>query len=302
MLKDFVKLETFLTVVRERSFSKASAKLGISQPAVTQQIKSIEVYLDTKIIERKKNGIKLTNEGEELYKIAARLEKEITLAEQDILKIINQEITFQLGASYTIGTYVVPGQCLNRMSKAINNDVKFSIDVSGNIIQSIKDRKLDVGLIEIPAMDNDLIYREWLEDELVLVSNVPIPKVLNTEDLYEFSWICREEGSNTRKIVSEVFEELGVSCKSFNVLSEVNNTAAVKETIKKSDRDENKPVVSIISKFAIADEVASGELFESHLRGYKMTRKFFIVYAKENKRNAYIDKIVDYILTGHCES
>jgi DNA-binding transcriptional LysR family regulator len=151
-------------------------------------------------------------------------------------------------------------------------------------------------------MDNDLIYREWLEDELVLVSNVPIPKVLNTEDLYEFSWICREEGSNTRKIVSEVFEELGVSCKSFNVLSEVNNTAAVKETIKKSDRDENKPVVSIISKFAIADEVASGELFESHLRGYKMTRKFFIVYAKENKRNAYIDKIVDYILTGHCES
>ncbi len=45
MLKDFVKLETFLTVARERSFSKASAKLGISQPAVTQQIKFIEKYL-----------------------------------------------------------------------------------------------------------------------------------------------------------------------------------------------------------------------------------------------------------------
>ena len=54
MLKDFVKLETFLTVARERSFSRASAKLGISQPAVTQQIKYIEKYLDAKIIERKK--------------------------------------------------------------------------------------------------------------------------------------------------------------------------------------------------------------------------------------------------------
>jgi len=42
MLKDFAKLHTFLTVVKEKSFSKASAKLGISQPAVTQQIKFIE--------------------------------------------------------------------------------------------------------------------------------------------------------------------------------------------------------------------------------------------------------------------
>jgi len=74
MLKDFAKLETFLTVIRERSFSKASAKLGISQPAVTQQIKFIEKYLDCKIIERKKNGVVLTKEGEDLYRIALRLE------------------------------------------------------------------------------------------------------------------------------------------------------------------------------------------------------------------------------------
>jgi len=91
LLKDFVKLETFLTVARERSFSKASAKLGISQPAVTQQIKFIEKYLGAKIIERKKNGIKLTNEGEELYKIATRLEKEIHSCEQEVLKIINKD-------------------------------------------------------------------------------------------------------------------------------------------------------------------------------------------------------------------
>ena len=302
MLKDFVKLETFLTVVRERSFSKASAKLGISQPAVTQQIKFIEKYLACKVIERKKNGIKLTNAGDELYKIATKLEKEIHASERDILKIINKEITFRLGASYTIGTYVIPGQCLNTIGKAINNDIKLSIDVSDNIIQKLKDRKLDVGLIESPVMDNDLIYREWLEDELVVVSNVPIPKLLKTEELYDFSWICRDEGSHTRRIVSEVFEELGVSCKSFDVLSEVSNTTAVFQTIKKSEKNLDKPVVSIISKYTITDEVANGELFEARLRGYTMTRKFFLVYSKENKHNAYVDKVVDYILEGSCDS
>jgi len=300
MLKDFVKLETFLTVARERSFSKASAKLGISQPAVTQQIKFIEKYLGCKVIERKKNGIKLTQEGEELYKIATRLEKEIISSEQDILKIINKEITFRLGASYTIGTYIIPGQCLNTIGDAINNSVSLDIDVSDNIIEKLKDRKLDVGLIESPVIDPDLIYREWLEDELVVVSNVPIPKTLKTEELYDFDWICRDEGSHTRKVVAEVFDELGVSCKSFNVLSEVSNTTTVLQTLKKSDRNPERPVVSILSKYAIMDEVANEELFEARLRGYTMTRKFFIVYSKENKHNAYVDNVVNFILAGHC--
>ena len=300
MLKDFVKLETFLTVSRERSFSKASAKLGISQPAVTQQIKFIEKYLAAKIIERKKNGIKLTAEGEELYKIATRLEKEINSSEKDILKIINKEMTFRLGASYTIGTYVIPGECLNAMSETINNDVNLSIDNSENIVEKLKDRKLDVGLIESPVMDGDLIYREWLEDELVVVSNVPIAKSLKTEELYDYRWICREESSHTRKIVSEVFEELGVSCKSFDVISEVSNTTAVLQAIKRSKKDVEKPAVSIISRHAIAEEVARGELFESRLRGYTMKRKFYVAYTKENKHNAYVDNVVDYIMAGQC--
>ena len=300
MLKDFVKLETFLTVARERSFSKASAKLGISQPAVTQQIKFIEKYLAVKIIERKKNGIKLTPEGEELYKIATRLEKEIHSAEKDILKIINKEMTFRLGASYTIGTYVIPGECLNAMSDTIHNDVNLTIDVSAKIIDDLKERKLDIGLIESPVMDNDMVYREWLEDELVVVSNVPIPKILKTEELYDYRWVCRDESSHTRKVVTEVFEELGVSCKSLDVISEVSNTTAVLQTIKRSKKNEEKPVVSIISKYAIADEVTNGELFEARLRGYTMIRKFYIVYSKENKHNAYVDNVVDYILAGRC--
>jgi DNA-binding transcriptional LysR family regulator len=301
MLKDFVKLETFLTVSRERSFSRASAKLGISQPAVTQQIKYIEKYLDAKIIERKKNGIKLTSEGDALYKVAVAIEKSIHEAEKDILKIMNKEITFRLGASFTIGNYIVPGDCLNTISETIGNDINLSVQVSDVIVQNLKDRKLDLGLIESPIMDDSLVYREWIEDELVLFSNSHIPKVLSTEELYNFRWICREEGSHTRKIISEVFEELGISCKSFNVLSEVSNTTSVLQTIKRSKKNSAlSPVVSIISKHAISDEVRKGELFESKIRGYTMKRKLYIVYSKENKHNAYVEKVVNFIISGNC--
>ena len=300
MLKDFVKMETFLTTVRERSFSKASAKLGVSQPAVTQQIKFIEKQLGATIVERKKNGIRLTAEGEELYKIITKLEKAIQVAEKDLLKIVDNEITFRIGASYTIGTYVIPGQCLNDLKETIHNDVSLSLGSSQNIIDQLKDKKLDIGLIESPIMDNELIYREWLQDELVIVSNVPIPKFLQTEDLQTFSWICREETSHTRKMIGEVFEELGVSCDTFDILNEVSNTTAVLQGIKKSKKDSKKPVVSIISKYAIADDVKAGMLFESRIRGYNMFRNFFIVYTKNNKRNTYVENVVDFILSGNC--
>jgi DNA-binding transcriptional LysR family regulator len=300
MLKDFVKMETFLTVARERSFSKASAKLGISQPAVTQQIKYIENYLEAKIIDRKKNGIKLTPEGDELYKVVTQLEKAILVLEKDILKIIKKEMTFRLAASYTIGSYVIPGECLNSIAESIGNDVILSIDLTDKIITGLRERKFDVGLIESPLFDEGLIYREWFDDELVIFSNTPLPKTVNTEELYEYKWVCREEGSHTRKLISEVFEELGVSCKSFNVLSEVSNTTAALQSVKRARVDSTQPTVSVISKHAIADEVARGELFESRIYGFTMTRKFYIVYTKENKNNVFIDNVVNYIISGKC--
>jgi DNA-binding transcriptional LysR family regulator len=300
MLKDFVKMDTFLTVARERSFSRASAKLGISQPAVTQQIKYIENYLEAKIIDRKKNGIRLTPEGEEFYSVVTRLEKCINTLEKDVLKIIKKEMTFRLAASFTIGSYVIPGECLNTISESINNDINLSIDVSDKIIAGVKDKKFDVGLIEVPIFDEDLIYREWFDDELVIVSNTHIPKILRTEELYEFKWICREEGSHTRRLLGEVFEDLGVSCKSFNVLSEVSNTTAALQSVKRANKDDAQPTVTIISKHAVADEVRRGELFEARIYGFTMKRKFYIVYSKENKNNVFVDNVVNYILSGNC--
>ena len=296
MLKDFAKLQTFLTVVKEKSFSKASAKLGISQPAVTQQIKFIEDYLDTRIVERKKNGIKLTKEGEDLYRIANKLDKAISSSEKELLKIINKEFTFVMGASYSIGNYVLPNYLSNIKDK-INNEVYIRVALSADIIDQLEDKKIDVALIESPVFRDGIIYREWAEDELVLFSNQPIPKQVKKEDLYKFDWICRDENSHTRKLTAEAFEELGVDCSSFNVLGVVASSTAIKETLMHTPRDSERPVVSIISRHVIADEIESGRLFEGRIRNYKISRKLYIASSKERKHDAFIDNVVNYLLT-----
>ncbi len=295
MLKDFAKLQTFLTVVKEKSFSKASAKLGISQPAVTQQIKFIEDYLDTRVVERKKNGIRLTKEGEDLFRIATRLEKAISNSEKELLKIINKDFTFVMGSSYAIGNYILPSY-IGAIKDKIDNEVHMQVALSAEIIEQLEDKKIDIALIESPIFHDGIIYREWVEDELVVFSNQPVPKNLRKEDLYKFDWICRDENSHTRKLTAEVFEEIGVECNSFNVIGVVASTTAIKESIAHAPKT-GRPVVSVVSRHVISNEIENGTLYEARIKNYKITRKFYIAYSKERKHDAFIDNVVNFLLS-----
>jgi len=292
--KDFSKIQTFLTVVREKSFSKASKKLGISQPAVTQQIKLFEDYVETKIVDRKKNGIRLTKEGEEIYSIMLKLEKCIFNTEKEILRIINKQLTFVIGASFTIGNYILPNY-LNRIKEKVKNDILVKIDLSKYILDQLRDKKIDIAMVEAPGFDDDMLYREWMEDELVLFSNSPIPRYVKKEDLYNFDWVCREETSHTREIVSSIFDEMDVDCKSFNIKSIVSSSTAVKQSIIKAPK-EGRATVSIISKFVIEDEVQNGTLYSAKIRGYKFKRHLYIAYLKERRHDAYIDGMIDFLM------
>jgi len=296
VLRDFNKIETFLTVVKEKSFSKASKKLGISQPAVTQQMKLLEDYLDTKIVDRKKNGIKLTKTGEQFYKVVTKLEKSISHAEKDVIKIINKELTFILGASFMIGNYILP-DFLTEIQHAIENDVIIKVDDSNKITEELMDKKIDLALLESPIFQDGIIYREWMDDELVLVSKTPLPKVVRPDELNSYRWVCREEESHTRQIIKAEFEKVGIDCESFDLRSVVTSSTAVKQTILRSSVIDGAPTVSIISKHMIDETVDKGELFFARVKGLKITRKLYLAYSKERKTDAFMNSVINYIIS-----
>lgn len=296
MLSDFTKLNTFLTVVRERSFSKASAKLGISQPAVTQQIKFIEDYLDLKVIDRKKNGIKLTKEGDQLLNIVLKLEKAIANAEKEVLKLIDKDVKFVLGSAFVIGNYILP-TFLNEIKSSINNDVLVNVGLSKDILDQLKDKKVDLALIESPIFEEGIIYREWREDEIVIFSNQKLPKRVRAEDLLSYKWVCRNKESHTRTLFKESLEAAGMpDCDNFNMVSEVSSPTSIVQTVFHSAKD-TVPTTSIVSRYAIADFVKAGILFESRLPNVKIQRKLYIAYLKEKKHDPFIENVVSFLLT-----
>lgn len=296
MLSDFTKLNTFLTVVKEKSFSKASAKLGISQPAVTQQMRYLEDYLGSAIVDRKKNGIRLTKEGEKLHNIALKIEKVILSSEKELLKIIDKDITFIFGASNAIGNYILP-TFLNDIKEKIENDVSVSVSSSAEAIEELKDKKVDMALIESPVFEDGIIYREWIEDEIVIFSNQKLPRRVKDEDLTSYKWVCRDANSHTRKIFKEHLDLAGMSdCDTFQVVSEASSPTAIVQTVLHSSK-ENTPTVSIVSTHAIEDLVNAGVLFETRLPNVKMKRKLYIAYLKEKKHDAFVENVISYLMS-----
>jgi len=295
MLRDFAKLETFLTVVREKSFSKASAKLGISQPAVTQQMKFIEDYLDVQVVDRKKNGIRLTKEGQMLHAIALKIEKCVANGEKELLKIMNKNVTFVFGASFIIGNYILP-RFLNNLKENIHNDVSINVSVSHEAIEDLLDKKIDIALVENYVPNDDIIYKEWMEDEIVIFSNQKLPEKAKAEDLLSYKWVCRNPESNTRLLFKECLEKANYpDCDTFNVTSEVTSATTIVQTVLHSDKS-SMPTVSIVSRNAIESLLKAGALYESKIGNQKMLRKLYIAYRKDKKNDAFIENVVDYLL------
>jgi DNA-binding transcriptional LysR family regulator len=296
MLSDFTKLNTFLTVVKEKSFSKASAKLGISQPAVTQQMRFIEDYLDAKILDRKKNGIRLTKEGEKLLIIAQKLSKTIVSSEQQLLDIINKNITFIFSASKVIGDYILP-TILNNIRAKIDNEVSIDVGLSCDAIELLLDKKSDMALIESPVMEDGVIYREWIEDEIVMFSNQEIPKRVTNADLQSYKWVCRDHKSHTRKLFKEYLDLIEYDdCETFNKITESSSLTTILQTVLHSNTAD-VPTVSIASLRALKGYESEGKVFISRLPKTTMKRTLYIAYLKERKHDAFIDTVLSYLMT-----
>jgi DNA-binding transcriptional LysR family regulator len=296
MLSDFTKVNTFLTVVQEKSFSKASAKLGISQPAVTQQMRFIEDYLDLKIVERRKNGIRLTKEGEVFYNIVSKLSKCVETAEKSVLQLIDKEIVFKFSTSYVVGNYILP-IFLNNIKEEIDNDVSIDVSTSAEALQMLLDKKTDMALIDVPGDRSDIMYREWLEDEIVIFSNQKLPKKLKANDLLAYKWVCRERESNSRQIFKEALDSADLpDCDNFNIVSESSSVTTIIQTVLRSDKTD-VPTVSIVSRHAVNDYIENGMLFEARLNGAEVRRKLYIAYLKDRKYDAFVDRVIDYLLS-----
>ena len=206
--------------------------------------------------------------------------------------------SFRLGTSPTIGAHILPGDPLINISQRLHSTIKVSIATCDKIVEGVKKKELDLGLIESPIFDNALVYKEWMEDELVVCSKIPLQDSLGEEELSHCKLLCRNIHSPTRIFITDFFEKLGFSYEIFDSLFEVDNTSSAIQGIKWSKPNIGHPTVTIISHLAIEDELDKEELYQSHIKNKHMYRKFYLIYNKEEGTRPYIEDIIRYLQEG----
>ena len=203
---------------------------------------------------------------------------------------IQIEEKFRLGASHTIGSYILPGEIIDTIHQKADHKIKLTVAPCSEIVKAIKENRLDLGFIESPVFDDSLVYREWMDDELVICSKKKLPNSLGKDDLNRCRLVSSERGSFSRTFIEDFLEEQGLFYNDFDSISEVNNPTAIIQSIKWSKPNAPITAVAVVSKISIEYELTYNHLYESSINNTPIARKLYILYREDSE---YIDMIKD---------
>jgi len=291
MIKYIDKIYTFLVVYEKGSFSSASKKLNISQPAVTQQIKQLEEYIGAKLIERKKNGVILTKKGKYFLEIAINLKDCVEKVSNRIQYFKDKSLPFIIGASSTVGNYILPNY-LPYLRELSDKDINLTIENNSTLLTQLENNEIDLAFTTTKSNNKNIDFIHWKNDTMVFFSNKPLPSTMEFEDLMNYEFLCRENGSILKQEIGKILKNYDKDCHNFNITSYVNNTTALKYTILNS----HKQLISVISYNTIKDEVKAKKLFITKIKDISFERKIYIAKMRHIE-NSLIQTLIKYLIS-----
>ncbi|EGL18987.1 LysR substrate binding domain protein [Paenibacillus sp. HGF7] len=277
MALNFHQLHIFYTVAEKGSFSHAAQALHMTQPAVTMQVQSLEDHFGIKLFHRSTKKIELTEAGRTLIPYARKCVELIRETENAMTGFTAMaEGRLQLGASLTMGEYILP-RLLGPFRKEYPNiSVAMKVMNTTQILDEIFAHQLTFGLVEAPIQHPDVHTEAILSDELKLIvpAGHPLAEMdtIRMEDVFQYPFVLREEGSGTRRVMEEELERRGIACSGMDIVMELGSTGAIKSAV------EAGLGVSILSQSSVKHEVRLGILKIKEIEGVSFSRSFYAIY------------------------
>jgi DNA-binding transcriptional LysR family regulator len=265
-----------MTIVKEKSFSKASANLGLSQPAVTLQIKKLEEMLQTTLLVRRKNGIVLTKEGDRFYKLCLKFEGAMFRFKEEAHRIKDEKFKISVATNLLISHAILPFM-LDKICDVINSDLDVKIaDTNNDLVSSLVDKRCDIIMTQERLYNDHLIFKKLFEYEIILVSNKVPNQKITPANLSEFNFIT----DRTKSFLKGYFEQFGVNYDDLHTVYTLDGAIATKYAML---NNKSKEYVAFLPKFLVKKLIANGTLFQVEIEGVKITRPVFIAGLKENE-------------------
>jgi len=258
-------VRSFLEVIKRGSLSEAARSLGVSQPAVSNQIKGLERELGTRLLIRGERGVVSLTAAGEMFLAFAR---QVVAA--------HEEMELVIAASTTPGEFVLPQLLTDFKARYPQVEAQVAIADTGDVVEKVLARECDIGFIGAPIERPRLTLVPLIKDEIVLAVYPDHPfagrEAIRLEELQGQRLILREEGSGTRRSLEQLLAERGETLPEDNVVLVLGSTHAVIEAI------QARLGIGFVSAFAVSRLQASGQLCTVSIEELSLSRDLFVAY------------------------
>ena len=269
----------------------------MTQPAVTFQIRQLEEYFNTRLFDRTHNRINLTEAGELVKQYADDIILLYSEMDNEVRRLTGDvQGPLIVGASTTIGEYFIPGVIGAYQSSFPHVKVRLNVANTNGVIHMVENNQIDIGIVEGPINNKNLITDVVWDDELVVVcpsdheladrSSIHIP------DLTQYPFISREEGSGTREVVENYLAKTGNTIEELDIIMEFGSPESIKNAVAAGLG------ISILSIATMEKELALGSLCAIPLEN-PIRRPFSIVYQRQKFRLRAMDEFLEFA-QAHC--
>lgn len=225
------RLKTLVVLVRTKSFTLTAKELFISQPAVSQQIHSLEKDLGFRLFYRSGKSIELTAKAMELVGYVQRINSDSSRVLTEIQKDDKKRLS--IGASLSLSSFLLP----NLLAKTINDEKTPKVDIANTkiLLEKIKLGELDFALIEGNFDKSEFDFYKLSDYPMTLVTNPRTYPIDQWSDILKQPLFIGTEGCGTRDIFEKLLAAHNFSLSDFKNVIEVGNPITVIEMLKQGE-------------------------------------------------------------------
>ena len=274
---DTRQLAAFCEVVERRSFSEAAVRLGVTQPAVSQQVRSLEERLGTQLLDRSGRRVEPTEAGLRLYRGAQRL---LALEEQLLDELAEPDAplrgTLELGASTGPAAIVLPILLCEFQRAHPELRVALSVSDTQSVVELVADRRLELGIVGAARRHRSVSFEPFFRDEVILACPPGHPfagRSIDLEELPQGPLILMQQGAGVRQMVEDELRKHGRRLRDLDAPLELGLQESVRSAVLGGFG------VGFISRRAVTTDLAAGTLAEARVRGLDLARDIYVARA-----------------------
>ena len=275
---DTRQLAAFVAVVEKKSFSQAAERLGVTQPAISLQIRSLEERLGRRLLDRSGRRVEPTEAGLVLYRNAQRMLQLEHQLDEDLAREETGALhgTLAIGASTGPGGHLVPLLLCEFQRDHPELAVSLTISDTDRVIDHVAERELELGVVGALRRHRSLEFEPLVRDQIVLAVPPGHPfagKAIPLEHLQREQYIAMQEGAGVRHVIEEDLRAAGLRMRDLQSKLELGLQESVKSAVAAGYG------VTFISRTAIEGELAAGTLAAATVKGLEPARQIYVVRA-----------------------